>query len=203
MGFGKGSTLVEPLSPLKLVALAPEVGSLPSKRAFPQPARLVSVALANEVCNSGVSLRQCCLVGQEDDAEMLRAGLLAEAGAVHDHDVLLPDEFLHKNFVALGYVDSGVSIKSSARRNATHARRRLAPFLREIAARPQLAFHFNEMILRAFECLLDRILLRMVGAQSCAQQAVHTFAIGLHRDRIAGDDAPPDPPSRNQIVLRH
>ncbi len=44
--------------------------------------------LANEIPDSGIGSRQRLLVGQENDAEVLGAGLLAEAGAVDDRDVL-------------------------------------------------------------------------------------------------------------------
>ena len=68
---------------------------------------MISVPLDNELRDPRVRLRQCLLIGQEHDAEVLRAGLLAEAGAVDDHDVLLANEFLHEDFVALRDVDLG------------------------------------------------------------------------------------------------
>ena len=95
---------------------------------------------------------------------MLRTGLLPEAGAVHDHDVFLANQFLDENFVALRNVDTWESIKRAARRDAAYARRGLAPLLREIAAGAQFALHFDEVILRAFERGLDGVLLGMVGA---------------------------------------
>ncbi len=50
-----------------------------------------SIALANEVCDPRVGACQRLFIRQEHDAEVLRAGLLAEAGAVDYHDVLLAD----------------------------------------------------------------------------------------------------------------
>src|SRR5258708_21613784 len=102
-----------------------------------------SVAFSNKVRNSSISLSQSFLIRQEHDAKVLRAGLLAEAGAVDHHDVLLADEFFDEDFVGLRNLDFGVSIKSSARSDAAYARRGLAPLLREIAAGAQLALHFD------------------------------------------------------------
>src|SRR3979411_87568 len=79
------------------------------------------VTLADELCNSCVSAGQSFFIGQEYDAEVLRAGLLSEARAVHDHDVLLADEILYEDFVALWNVDARKSIERATRRNATYA----------------------------------------------------------------------------------
>src|SRR5580700_4490385 len=111
----------------------------------------LGIPFADEIGNARISLAQRRLIRQEHDAEMLRPWLLPKSRSVDDHDVLLANEFLHENLVALGDFDFGISVKSPARRDATHARRGLAPLLREIAARAQLALHFNEMILRAFQ----------------------------------------------------
>ena len=83
-------------------------------------------------------------------------GLLPEPRSVDHHDVLLSNQFLHEDFVALGYVDPRIGVERSTRRDATNAGRSLAPLLREIAARSQFALHFDEMILRPFERGLDR-----------------------------------------------
>src|ERR1700734_730923 len=96
------------------------------------------VALLNELGNRSVSLCQRFFIRQKYDAEVLRAGFLSEAGAVHHHHMFLANEFLDEDFVALGdiafwktYAREGV--ESAARRNATHARGRFAPLLRKIA----------------------------------------------------------------------
>src|SRR5580692_1491191 len=173
-----------------------------------QPISTISVSLPNELANRSVSLTQRLLIGQEHDAKMLRSRLLTEAGTVHDHDVLLTNEFLDEAFIVLGNpavrnINPRESVERSARSNATHARCCFTPLLRKIAARTQFALHFDQMVLRTFERRLDGILLRMIRAQPRAQQAVNAFRIRLHRRRVAGDDAPTNAPSRNQIVLRH
>ena len=48
-----------------------------------------SVPLKNEIGNPSISLSQSFLIRQKHNAEVLRAGLLAEAGAMDDHDVFL------------------------------------------------------------------------------------------------------------------
>src|ERR1700757_5533300 len=92
------------------------------------------VPLANELRDSRIRFRQGLLIGQEHDSEVLCAGLLAEAGAVDDHHMLLADEFLDEDFIALGDVDARVRVESATRCHATYPRSRRAPFLREIAA---------------------------------------------------------------------
>src|SRR5579864_292984 len=143
------------------------------------------VPLANEVCDSRVGRAQRLLIGKKYDTEMLRTGLLPEAGAVDYHHVLLADEFLDEDLVALRDVDSRVGVESSARGYATHTRGGLAPFLREIAAGTKLAPYFDEMVLRAFERGLDGVLLGMVRAQARPQKAVDAFRVGLHGCGIA------------------
>src|SRR5580698_3110689 len=101
-----------------------------------------SIAFADELRNSRVGLCQRRFIWKEHDAEMLRAWFLAEAGTVHDHDMFLADEFFNEDLVAFGDIDFGVSVKSAARGNATHARCRFTPLLREIAAGAQFALHF-------------------------------------------------------------
>ncbi len=134
---------------------------------------------------------------------MLRAWLLAEAGAVDDHDMLLSDKLLDEDFVALRNVDPRKGVERAAGGDAAYARRGLAPLLSEIATGTQLALHFNEMILRAFERGLDRVLLGMIGAEARTQQAVDGFGIGLYGSGFTGDDAPSNAPSGDEIVLRH
>ena len=85
---------------------------------------------------------------------MLRPRLLAKSRPMHNHDMLLPDELLNEDFIAFGYIKARESIERSARRNATHPRRRFAPFLGEIAARSELALQFRQMILWSFQCSL-------------------------------------------------
>ena len=41
--------------------------------------RLSTIALTNKIGNSRIGLSQYLLIGQEDDAEVLRAGFLAES----------------------------------------------------------------------------------------------------------------------------
>src|SRR5258708_6880138 len=134
---------------------------------------------------------------------MLRAGLLAEAGAVDDHDVFLADEFFDEDFVALRNVDAREGVERAPRGNAPYARRRLAPLLREIPTGSQFAPHFDEMILRAFERGLDGILLGMIRAEARAQQAVNAFGVRLDGRGVAGNDAPSDAPSGDEIIFRH
>ena len=98
----------------------------------------------NEFPDRGVGFGQRFLVRQKYDAEVLRAWFLAEAGAVHDHDMFLADQFFHEDLIALGNVDARIGVERSARGNATDAGRRLAPFLGEIAARAQFSLNFEE-----------------------------------------------------------
>src|SRR3979411_123625 len=72
------------------------------------------VAFADEICDSSVGAGQSFLVRQEDDAKMLRAGLLSEAGAVDDHHVFLADEFFDEGFIALRNIDAGKGVKPPA-----------------------------------------------------------------------------------------
>ena len=101
---------------------------------------------------------------------MLGAGLLSEAGAVDDHHMLLQNQFLHEDVVAFGNIDSGIGIERAARRDATHARRRIAPLHGEIAAAAQFLADFDQVILRTFERRLDGVLFGMVRAQARTQQ---------------------------------
>src|SRR3981081_3870459 len=59
------------------------------------------------------------------------------------------------------------------------------------------------MILWAFECGLDCILLRVVRAEARAEQTMDAFRVRLHRGRFAGNNAPTDAPSRDKVILRH
>src|ERR1700685_4718830 len=129
---------------------------------------------------------------------MLRAGFLSEAAAVDDHDVFLADQFFHEDFVAFGDVDAGEGVEGAARGDAAYARRGFTPLLREIAAGAQFAAHFGEMILRAFERGLDRVLLGMIGAQARAQPAGNAFKVGVDGSGVAGGNAPADAPSRDE-----
>jgi hypothetical protein len=114
----------------------PEVIAACSKlaRIVVRPMRLddwsVSVAFMDKLRNPGISLSQRFLIRQKHDAEVLRSRLLAEAGAVDDHDVLLADEFFDEDFVALRNVDARESIECAAGGDAANARRGFAPFLR-------------------------------------------------------------------------
>src|SRR5579859_7898733 len=125
------------------MVIAPHFLNLGEAQPFPD-----SIPLANELPDLRVRFRQRLLVGKENDAEMLRARLLPESGSVHNHNVLLADQFLHKGFIALGNVNPGKGVECSAWCHATDSRRRLAPFLGEVSARTKLALHFGEMILR-------------------------------------------------------
>src|SRR5579862_2388967 len=117
--------------------------------------------------------------------------------------MLLADKFLHEYLVTLRDIDFGVSIKSSARCNATHARRLLTPLLGQITAGAQFAFHLDEMVLRPFQRWPNRILLGMIRTEARSQQAVNALGIRLHGSRITRDDAPSDATSGHEIVLRH
>src|ERR1700677_5192172 len=116
--------------------------------------------------------------------------------------MLLSNQFFDEDFIALRNIDAGKSVERAARSNATDARRRFAPLLRQVAPEAQLAPYFHKMVLRPFERRLDGILLRMIGAQPRPQQPVNAFGIRVHWRGAAGNDAPPNAPSWNQIVFR-
>src|ERR1019366_3149052 len=139
--------------------------------------------------------------GQEDDAEMFRSGTLAEAGAVHDRHVLLANEFGDKDVVALRDVDARVRIKSTARLDTTDARSFGAPMHGQVAAATQLALDFDEVILRAFERGLDRVLLRVIGAEARPQQFVYAFEIRFDNRSFAAGNTPSDAPSGSEVIL--
>ena len=128
----------------------------------------IAVPFTSEFRNSRIRLRQGLLIREENDAEVLRAGFLTEAGAVDDHDVLLADEFLHKSLITVRDLNARKGIERAARSNTADAWRLLAPLLREIAAGTQLPFDLDEMILRTFQRWLDGVLLGMIGAKSRA-----------------------------------
>ena len=66
-------------------------GESPRRQITEPPEPHSVVMLANEVGDSRVGRRQCPLFRKKYNAEVLGAGLLAKAGAVNDHDVLLAD----------------------------------------------------------------------------------------------------------------
>src|SRR3954451_16356840 len=66
------------------------------------------IALAYEIGYALIRVRQRFLVGQKDNAEVPGAGLLAEARAVHDHDMFLKNKFLHEHRVVLGNIQPGI-----------------------------------------------------------------------------------------------
>src|SRR5258708_12421543 len=107
--------------------------------------------------------------------------------------MLLSDKLLDEDFVALRNVDPRKGVERAAGGDAAYARRGLAPLLSEIATGTQLALHFNEMILRAFERGLDRVLLGMIGAEARTQQAVDGFGIELYCSGFPRHDPPPTP----------
>src|ERR1700728_2741848 len=119
------------------------------------------VALRNELANRSISLSQSRLLGQEHNSNMPRVRFLPESRTMHHHHVLLPNQFLDEDFIALRNVDAREGVERATRRNTTHPRRRFAPFLRQVTTRAQLALHFRQMVLRSFERSLDRILLGM------------------------------------------
>src|SRR6266851_5594269 len=126
------------------------------------------VTFAHEIANRRVSGGQRFFVGEENDAEVFRPRTLAETGTVHDRHMLLANEFGDEDIVAFRDLDARVRVESPARRHTTHARSFGTPFHGQIAAAAQLAFHFEQVILRAFERGLDRVLLGMVGAKARA-----------------------------------
>src|SRR5271169_287249 len=115
--------------------------------------------------------------------------------------MLLADDFGDEDVVAFRDVDAWIRVESAAGRHTTYARSCGAPFHGEIAAAAQLALHFDEVILRAFERGLDGVLFGMVGAEARAQQFVHAFEIGLDYGRFAAGDAPSDAPSGGEVIL--
>lgn len=161
----------------------------------------IAVPFNNEFRNPPVRFRQRLLVWQEDDTEVLRARFLAEAGAVDDHNVLLADQFLYESLIALPNLDAGECVEGATRRNAAQVRCLLTPCLREIAAGSQLALYLGEMILWTFQSRLDRILLGMIGAQARTQQAMQALGVSFQGRGVAGNDAPSDTPSGNEIIF--
>src|SRR5260370_33692091 len=117
------------------------------------------VTFAHEIANSRVSGGQRLFVGQENDAEVLRPGTLAETGAVHHRHMLLANEFSDEDVVAFRDLDARVRVESPARRHTPYPRSFGTPFRGQIAAAAQFAFHFEKVILRAFERVLDGRLL--------------------------------------------
>ena len=103
--------------------------------------------------------------------------------------------------VVLRDIDARVGVESSARRHTTYARGFGAPIHGQIAPAAQLALHFDKVILRAFERGFDRVLLRMVGAQTRTQELVHALQVRFNDRRFAAGDAPSDAPSGGEVVL--
>jgi hypothetical protein len=127
----------------KLPSKVAFIGALDWNRIFSGSLRISSatsaiqhlaVSFANEICDSGVGLRESFFIWEEHDTEVLRARFLAEAGTVHNHHTFLADKFLHKDFVALRDIDARESVEGAAGRNTAHAGSGLTPLLREIAA---------------------------------------------------------------------
>src|SRR5208337_4165470 len=110
-------------------------------------------------------------------------------------------EFGDKNVVAFRDVDARVGVESPARLDATYARSFGAPFHGQIAAGAQLALDFDEVILRAFERGLNRVLLGMVGAEAGAQKFVHAFEVRLDDGSFAAGNAPSHAPSGGEVIL--
>ena len=77
-----------------------------SGRTIAEQRKSIAVALANKGGDSRICLGQRLLVWEEHNAEVLRAGLLTEAGPLDDHDMLLADQFLYERLVALRDVDT-------------------------------------------------------------------------------------------------
>src|SRR5689334_20295224 len=121
---------------------------------------------------------------------MLRPGLLAEARTVHHHHVLLQDEFFHEDVVALGDIDARIGVERATGRNAAYTGSGIAPLHSKIAAGAQLLLDFDQMVLRPLERWLDGVLLGMVSAQACPQQALNAFVVVLYGCRFAAHDAP-------------
>src|SRR6185437_529282 len=132
---------------------------------------------------------------------MLGAGLLSKSGAVHYEHMLLAAKFFHENLIAFRNVDFWEGIKCAAWSHATDTRVRIARLHGDVPAAAQFFPHSRQMVLRSFESRLDRILLRVVCAQACPQQAMDSFHVRLDRCGVAAHDAPPDPPARRKIVL--
>src|ERR1700690_2617777 len=138
-----GILLPESFSPLSVGSppLVPDLHKLPDRR---------------------VGDRQCFFIWQEDNSKVLCPRFLPEAGTVDHHHVLLQNKFLHEHFVAFRNVDSGICIERAARRDAAYPRCRIAPFDSKIPAAAKLLSNFNQVILRALQCGLDRILFGMI-----------------------------------------
>src|ERR1017187_1918475 len=162
---------------------------------------VLQVPLAEEIANRCVGGRQRLFVGQEDDAEVFRPRPLSEAGAVHDRHILLANQFGDEDVVSFRDVDARVRVESSTWGHAAHPRSFRAPRHCQIAPAAQLALHFDQVILRAFERRLDRVLLRMIGAQTRPQQLVYSFQIRLDNGSFAAGNAPSDAPSWRKIVF--
>src|ERR1700758_5183710 len=57
------------------------------------------------------------------------------------------------------------------------------------------------MSLRALEGSLDGVLLWMVGAKPRTQQLIHSFEIRFDDGSLAAGNAPPNAPSRGEVIL--
>src|ERR1035441_1799183 len=68
-------------------------------------------------------------------------------------------------------------VERAFRRNQFHPRRTFRPLDGDLGAPPQFAANLNQVVLRAFQCRLDRMLERMRRGQPCAQQAVHSLHV--------------------------
>src|SRR5208337_5054129 len=71
----------------------------------------------------------------------------------------------------------------------------------QIAPAAQLALDFEQVILRAFECGPDRVLLGMIGAQARTQELVDAFQVRLDDGSFAAGNAPSDAPSGGEVIL--
>src|SRR5882724_12013227 len=86
------------------------------------------ISFLNKFRDRLVSLAEDLFVWQENDADVVGSGLLAEAGTMHDQHMFLHQEFFDEDVIAFGDVQSRKSIERAARRNATHSWRGVAPF---------------------------------------------------------------------------
>jgi hypothetical protein len=58
-----------------------------------------------KLANGGVSLTQSPFIRQEHNPKMLRPRLLPKSRPMHHHHMLLPNEFLDEDFIALGNIN--------------------------------------------------------------------------------------------------
>src|SRR5438552_2227778 len=103
------------------------------------------ISFLDEFRDRLVSLSEDLLIWQENDADVVCPGLLAEAGTMHDEHLFLHQEFFDEDVIAFGDFQSREGVERAARRYATHSRGGVAPLDCQIAAGAKFLAHFGQM----------------------------------------------------------